>query len=59
VQVNQIPQEINERVELNLNNMKENNKDDGFDNWLQELKGVAVTESCNIDSPEDCEACGS
>jgi len=38
---------------------KDNKEENGFDNWLQELKGVAVPESCNIDSPEDCEACGS
>lgn len=33
-------------------------KDTSFDNWLNELKGVAVPESCNLDNPEDCEACG-
>ena len=38
---------------------KEEQEEYGFDNWLQELKGVAVPGSCNIDNPEDCEACGS
>jgi hypothetical protein len=29
-----------------------------FDNWLNDLED-AKQPTCNIDNPEDCEACGS
>ena len=29
-----------------------------FEDWMEELED-AKQPSCNIDSPEDCEACGS
>jgi hypothetical protein len=29
-----------------------------FEDWLEELED-AKQPSCNIDNPEDCEACGS
>ena len=29
-----------------------------FEDWLEELE-YAKQPSCNIDNPEDCEACGS
>jgi hypothetical protein len=29
-----------------------------FEDWLEELE-EAKQPSCNIDNPEDCEACGS
>ena len=29
-----------------------------FDNWLNDLE-EAPQPTCNIDNPEDCEACGS
>jgi hypothetical protein len=32
--------------------------DNNFDNWLNELE-EANQPTCNIDNPEDCEACGS
>jgi hypothetical protein len=34
---------------------KENNS---FDNWLNDLEDQDQP-TCNIDNPEDCEACGS
>jgi hypothetical protein len=32
--------------------------DNNFDNWLNELEEQEQP-TCNIDNPEDCEACGS
>lgn len=32
--------------------------DNNFDNWLNELEEQKQP-TCNIDNPEDCEACGS
>lgn len=32
--------------------------DSNFDSWLSELE-EAKQPTCNIDNPEDCEACGS
>jgi hypothetical protein len=32
--------------------------DNNFDSWLNELE-EAPQPTCNIDNPEDCEACGS
>jgi hypothetical protein len=32
--------------------------DNNFDSWLNELE-EAKQPTCNIDNPEDCEACGS
>tara|TARA_B110000908_G_C10268383_1_gene467225 strand:+ start:955 stop:1068 length:114 start_codon:yes stop_codon:yes gene_type:complete len=32
---------------------------DGFEDFIDELTNKEQPESCNIDNPEDCEACGS
>jgi hypothetical protein len=32
--------------------------DNNFDSWLNELE-EAKQPTCNIENPEDCEACGS
>lgn len=32
--------------------------DNNFESWLNELE-EAKQPTCNIDNPEDCEACGS
>lgn len=37
---------------------KMENNTSSFDNWLNDLED-AKQPTCNIDNPEDCEACGS
>jgi hypothetical protein len=37
---------------------KMENNTSSFDNWLNDLED-AKQPTCNIDNPDDCEACGS
>lgn len=32
---------------------------DDFDKWLEELEEMDQPEACNLDDPDECEACGS
>ena len=36
-----------------------NNWEDGFNNFIKEMEEKEQPKNCNIDNPEDCEACGS
>lgn len=42
-------------MEISKEKLKKNNS---FDNWLNDLEEQQQP-TCNIDNPEDCEACGS
>ena len=38
--------------------MSNENTQDNFSGWLEELEN-AKQPTCNVDSPEDCDSCGS